>query len=338
MFTKFLKYSIVAVYFLIFIGSVVRSTGSGMGCPDWPTCFGSYIPPSSEADLRKDYREYFTDIRQKKNEKLAYVFSLLGLSDVLEDKADFHTTYEDIEYSAFKAWIEYINRLIGVIVGFLVLGVFITSLKFLKSTANRYLFFLSLFSMVLLLVQAYLGSIVVSSNLFPGLISLHMFLALLLLGVLIYMMFSFKYRNNVVCVKSVPKYLIWLSLIVIIFSALQLFLGVQVRESVDFIHHELNIYSGVIQLLDYKFYVHRSFSLIIIALNVWLVFCVYRYGLNNPYVAWVIPIIIMEVFAGVALGYFDLTPFAQPFHLLLSTVLIGMQFLCFLYIKFVANK
>ena len=178
--------SFCLVILVIFAGSLVRMTGSGMGCPDWPKCVGYLIPPVSEEDVfwksnfyyRKgvmilDKEKFYS---AKKNFKST---NEIVLSNWIE-----YTKHNYNEFSVSNTWFEFINRLIGAIAGLSTLMMFIFSLKFLKTKPLiPFVSFIIIFSM---LFQAWLGKLVVDSNLAPYKITVHMLMAIVILGLIIF--------------------------------------------------------------------------------------------------------------------------------------------------------
>ncbi len=116
-FQKINLITIVLLFVLILAGGVVRSTGSGMGCPDWPKCFGRYVPPTESSELPADYKQKYVAGREAKNQRFAKTLDVFGFSDLATRLRQDKSILVPEEFNAAKTWTEYINRLIGAISG-----------------------------------------------------------------------------------------------------------------------------------------------------------------------------------------------------------------------------
>ena len=101
-----------------------------------------------------------------------------------------YTKHDYSDFNATKTWIEFLNRLIGAIAGLFTVLMLLLSLKFWKKNKNY-----SLISILIVLgmgFQAWLGKLVVDSNLAPYKITVHMLMALVIVGLIIYLIFYFQ--------------------------------------------------------------------------------------------------------------------------------------------------
>lgn len=327
LFIKINSITLGSVFLLILIGGIVRSTGAGMGCPDWPKCFGSYIPPTSLEQLPENYLEIFRSQRFKKNDRLASTLSKLGYSDLGDRITSDPTILLEQEFNVNKAWIEYINRLVGVLIGFLVFLNMIFAFRLKKGFA---LPFVGLLVFVLTGFQGWVGSLVVSTNLLHGFITFHMLLALLIVALLIFMSVKSKDMNKVSSNK-----LFYLSLGLLILTIPQIILGTEVRGIVDtLIVSEPNRTYWFDQLTNI-FLIHRSYSWLLLLVAFILFYFVKKEDHSNLMkpTKLIIALFLLTVVAGIGLTYFDFPFWLQPIHLLLGAGIFSLVFYLTLRLK-----
>ncbi len=173
--------TIILLFTLILAGGIVRSTGSGMGCPDWPKCFGQYIPPTDASELPKDYKQKYVAGRLEKNQRFANILDLFGYGDLARRIREDKSILVPEEFNAAKTWTEYVNRLLGEITGLFLLFTAIFSFSYRRE--NKLIVFLCILNVILVGFQAWLGSIVVSTNLVAWIVTGHMMLALGILAI-----------------------------------------------------------------------------------------------------------------------------------------------------------
>ena len=323
--------TLVAIYILILVGGIVRSTGSGMGCPDWPKCFGQWIPPTSVNQLPENYQQTYAEKRRVKNIKFAEYLSILGFNEkageLLKDESIEHET----PFNVYRTWVEYINRLVGAVIGFLSILTFIAAFPYLKT--QKQLFYVALSSLLLVIFQGWLGSIVVSTNLLPWMVTVHMIPALVIVVLLIYLVIKSKYyEHKVVFVKKNKAINLVLGIGVLLLFT-QIILGTQVREAIDVIALRLGEASRDhwVSNLGLEYLIHRSFSWVILIAHGVLIYLLFKreiIRLNNVY-GGLMAILLLSVGTGITMAYLGIPAFIQPLHLLLAIILFGLQFWIF---------
>jgi heme a synthase len=308
----------------------VRSTGSGMGCPDWPKCFGNYIPPTSVDALPENYKEIYSEKRHQKNLRVASMMRGLGLDGLAFKITNGDSIRVEQSFNPIKTWIEYINRIIGVLVGFFILLSFVKSFSLRKSYTK--IFVLSLLGLLLVIFQGWIGSIVVSTNLLPGMITFHMLLAIGLIALLLNIRFKMTMDREKLEIKKENNSVKSILVACIILLLTQIVLGTQVREAVDSISAHFGETERInwIENLGITYYIHRTYSLLILTLHILLIMKLFRsydlVGRLSRYTILLVALITTEILTGAVLSYMALPALIQPVHLFLALVIFGIQY------------
>lgn len=321
--------SILVLFVLILAGGIVRSTGSGMGCPDWPKCFDQFVPPTHVSQLPSDYKERFVDRRVQKNHKFANTLDFFGYGDLANRIRHDQSILMPEDFNAAKTWTEYVNRLLGAITGLLLILTAVFSFVYRKTKPG--IVVLSLFNVFLVGFQGWLGSIVVSTNLVAWVVTVHMLLALAVLAVSIYTYHLAKSRYLVSGLKSklFIRITAWVAFIT---SIVQITIGTEVREEIDAISDQLHgeFREDWVGRVGTLFHDHRELAVWIFVVNVVLYGMIRknfnRQSLQQKLMSFGFLMVIIQIFTGFALSNWALPPVAQAAHILFSSLIFGAQF------------
>lgn len=292
---SYIKYSwflMGMVFLVILAGGVVRMTQSGMGCPDWPKCFGMWIPPTDASQLPVDFETY------------------LSKQDI------------DHSFNVYHTWIEYINRLLGALLGVFILGYLVWTIrKFWK--VKKSMVYIAILLLIAVAIQGYLGKVVVDENLSVVKITIHMIGALVIAALPLVNINSIS--SSRLKVEPLIKHTTTAMILILL---IQIVLGTQVREEIDIISKSLSYEKRELWIgqLGNIFVIHRSFSWIV------LLGCLLLYfkGRNNieylPFIRNIILVLFAIIILGIVMTYLNMPAIAQPLHLLLASALLMQIF------------
>ena len=319
-FIKSVKVSLIIIYLVIAAGSIVRMTGSGMGCPDWPKCFGYWIPPTERSQL-----DWLPNHEYTKGQVIILDQELRIAERSFNSRLNYdpknwehYTKHDYALFNPYHTWIEYLNRLLGAIAGLAVLVM--TVLSFWLKKKKKIIPIISFLILLGMVFQAWLGKTVVDSNLLPYRITIHMVMALLIVFGLIILLFISRKKTIPIPASPLMKIL---AISAIALTLFQIGLGTQVRQFVDLKMHQQT--SEWLNPAPLKFYIHRSLSLIVLMVHLTLFWMLLKIKLNLRIFNQILGLIGLEIFTGILMFYFDFPFSSQPLHLIIAALLFGAQ-------------
>tara|TARA_B100001059_G_scaffold122306_1_gene122253 strand:+ start:6857 stop:7795 length:939 start_codon:yes stop_codon:yes gene_type:complete len=279
---------------LFVIGGLVRSTGSGMGCPDWPKCFDQYIPPTSEADLPENYQEYYKNQRLKKTKRFIQLLHLFGFEEKAKEFHQAKELNESHKFNIIKAYVEYVNRLWGALTGLIVFICTLLSIQYFKY--NWKVFFFTFLGFIAVFFNAMLGAVVVNSNLIGGIVTAHFIAAFAAIS---FFIIAYIYANNLSELKIQTKKI---SIALILFISIQVTIGAFVRESYDSNYGIITL-NQTIESLYPNLYYHGILGVIIMSLSILQLI---RNPKNTEYMKYTKIIVLLSI-AQIIIGPLSLT-------------------------------
>lgn len=319
--TRFQRLALAAficVEVLLFVGATVRATGSGLGCPDWPFCYGCWVPPTSAGEI---------DFAKLDLEKFRAKAARLG-----RDPSTITVESLRAGFDPVSTWVEYLNRLTSLPVGLSVLVLAVASVGELRRKRPS-VFWASLASLFLVLLNAWLGARVVLSGLKPGIITLHMALTILLLCVLVFTAWRgtalpWRLPASTEALRTVRR----LALVLFALVVAEGIMGSQVREMTDELalrHAGEQRTQWVAELEQtWVYLMHRSFSWLLLG-------CALGFALKARQalgtLRWlelgITGIVLAQMVLGIVLAHAGIVRVVQILHIGLSSLLVSGLFL-----------
>ncbi len=301
-FKKVSYITLIVLFLLVGLGGLVRVTESGMGCPDWPKCFGLWVPPTCECQLPDNYHEIYKD----------------------------HGYPIGSNFDVVKTWIEYFNRLAGVLTGlFVMLTLY---LAYRVRSIHRYIFYGSLLCFILVILEGGLGAMVVKLNLQKESVTIHYLMAIVLIACLLFAIAAMRrveINDTFLLDKKQRNYLI----AAIAITSLQLMSGVNLRGITEAIT-DISTFEWL-QRNEPIFTMHRIYSFLVLlgCYKVWIHFRNYHFSKIALLAMW--SSLVVQIITGILLNYFNFPKIAQTIHILMPAILFCSQFyiLSFIIIK-----